>query len=135
MLNYIFMPNILKSRKKNNNVVRKYKIQFEVMSIRQLTFGGVPFTTGVDCELTSVVVVKVCDDWTLLIVAARAARRFSSFVLPTSGVACCWAVCTAEVGDAGTLRIIVLLKIQNLYIFLNYWNMYIGVLWYRGSWI
>jgi hypothetical protein len=62
MLNYIFMPNILKSRKKNNNVVRKYKIQFEVMSIRQLTFGGVPFTTGVDCELTSVVVVKVCDD-------------------------------------------------------------------------
>ena len=56
------MPNILKSRKKNNNVVRKYKIQFEVMSIRQLTFGVVPFTTGVDCELTSVVVVKVCDD-------------------------------------------------------------------------
>jgi hypothetical protein len=45
----------------------------------------------------------------VLIVAARAARRFSSFVLPTSGVACCWVVCIAEVGDAGTLRIIVLL--------------------------
>ena len=57
-----FYAKYFEKQKKKNNVVRKYKIQFEVMSIRQLTFGGVPFTTGVDCELTSVVVVKVCDD-------------------------------------------------------------------------
>ena len=57
-----FYAKYFEKQKKKNNVVRKYNIQFEDMSIRQHTFGGVPFTTGVDCELTSVVVVKVCDD-------------------------------------------------------------------------